>query len=243
MRPEVSRYFYRREHWVQRIFTDTELFQTMGAYTVDMIDSCVQLARTQPLRFDRDGLVVVDLAGPLSPLSAAPPEPQRRDAWIRSLAEGLGMHDAWTLTPRSNVRFEDGFNGVVFVDGAVDDPRWYELLHRSASEPQRGTAVRWVQHRAHLRVRGAGTMRLAIRGKLNIAGIATHPRLLVSLDGDEVAEVVADATGQFAIDTRVTAGDDWHDLYLSFSSVGEPERELRDLRMARVEAIEWEPVR
>ena len=67
--------------------------------------------------------------------------------------------------------------------------------------------------------------------------------MLVTLDGDELGEAVAGPDGRFAIDAKVTGDGDWHDLYLAFSSIGEPERDLRDLRMARLEAFEWEPAR
>ena len=101
VRPESSRYFYRREFWVPRMFTDTELFEIMSAYTVDAIDSCVALATTHPVRYDKDGLVVVDLAGPVSPLPAAMPEAQRRDAWMRTFSAQRGMLREWTLLTRA----------------------------------------------------------------------------------------------------------------------------------------------
>ncbi len=238
VRPESSRYFYRREFWVQRMFTDTELFQIMSAYAIDTIDSCVQLATTQPVRYAKDGLVVVDLGGPVSPVADARSEPERRDAWMRELARARGMLDIWTLTPRANVQFKDGFGAVQFVDPGAPDAHWFDAPHPSPPAT-RGTPVRWVQRRAHLRVQGHGDMRLAIRGRLNITALYTHPRLLVALDSDEIAEVVAATDGTFAIDARVTTTG-WHDIYLSFSSIGEPERDLRDLRMGRVEAVEWE---
>ena len=89
-------------------------------------------------------------------------------------------------------------------------------------------------------------MRLQIKGRLNIPALFTHPRVIISLDGEPLVSVVADADGRFAIDVPVAAtalGGHWHDLYVSFSSVGEPERDLKDLRAGRVELVEWEPVR
>ena len=74
--------------------------------------------------------------------------------------------------------------------------------------------------------------------------VNTHPRLDVSLDGELVASAVADATGHYAIAATVPrdrlAGG-WHDLYLVFSSIGDPDRDLRDVRVARLEAVEWSP--
>jgi hypothetical protein len=56
--------------------------------------------------------------------------------------------------------------------------------------------------------------------------------------------VVADAAGHYAIDATVPRGrlaGGWHDVYLVFSSIGLPDRDVRDLRVARLEAVEWEP--
>ncbi len=70
----------------------------------------------------------------------------------------------------------------------------------------------------------------------------THPRLDVSLDDSLLTSAVADATGHYAIDVTVP-GDrlagGWHDLYLVFSSIADPEKEVRELRIARLESIEW----
>ncbi|TMQ18286.1 MAG: hypothetical protein E6J90_20465 [Deltaproteobacteria bacterium] len=246
VRSERSRYFFRRAFWVERMFSDLELFEIMSAYAVDAIDGFAELATTTQVRYDADGLVVLDLGTPLRPAStraATGSEPERRGAWVRELADREHLHDVWSLSTRADLRFEDGTGGVKFVDDSVDDPKWYDVTH--PHEPaRRGTAVLWVQRRAHLRVRGASDMQLGLRARIALGMVNTHPRLDVSLDGELVASAVADATGHYAIAATVPrdrlAGG-WHDLYLVFSSIGDPDRDLRDVRVARLEAVEWSP--
>lgn len=61
VRGDQSRYFYRREYWLERIFWDTELWRIVAAYQLDMIDSLTELATRYRRGFDEDGLVVIDL--------------------------------------------------------------------------------------------------------------------------------------------------------------------------------------
>jgi hypothetical protein len=246
VRSERSRTCFRREFWIHRMFTDAELFQVMSAYSIDAIDGLAELATTTRVLYDADGLVVLDLAAPIKPASqrAAPgDEPTRRTAWARELADREHLHDAWSLTTRADLRFEDGISAVRFIDGSVDDPRWYEISH-GYTEAARGTAVRPLARRAHLRVRGATDMRLALRAAIALNAVYSRPRLELALDGDVIASAVADAGGRYAFDVTVPrdrlAGG-WHDLYLVFSSIAEPEREVRDLRIARLESVEWSP--
>lgn len=64
VRGDASRYMYRRDYWMQRLFWDTELWRIMGAYTVDCLDNFAAIARDRAIRFERDGLVMIDLAEP-----------------------------------------------------------------------------------------------------------------------------------------------------------------------------------
>lgn len=61
VRGDHSRYFYRRDYWLERIFWDVELWRIVAGYQLDMIDSFAELASRYPIRFEEDGLVVVDL--------------------------------------------------------------------------------------------------------------------------------------------------------------------------------------
>lgn len=245
VRSERSRYFFRRPFWVQRIFTDAELFQIMGAYTIDAIDSFAELATTTQVLHDDDGLVVLDLATPLREATrreASGDEPRRRGAWVRELADREGLHDAWSLTTRADLRFEDGTGALRYVDDSIDDPRWYEVTHARPEPARRGKAILPVLRRVHLRVRSASDMRLVLHAAIALNTVYTHPRLDVSLDGELLTSAVASATGQYTVDVTVPrerlAGG-WHDLYLVFSSIADPGRDVRELRIARLESVEW----
>jgi hypothetical protein len=252
VRAERSRYCFRREFWIERMFTDAEIFQVMSAYALDAIDGFAELATTTTVKYDADGLVVLDLASPLYPAkrrAATGDEPTRRAAWTREFAEREHLLDAWALTNRAEVRFEDGFGRLRFIDGSIDDPKWYEISH-SYSGAKRGTAALVLLRRAHLRVKGDGPRRLVLGAAIALNTTYTHPRLDVSLDGEPLASVVADASGKYAIDITVPGDrltgdrvdrDDWHDLYLVFSSLADPETDVRDVRVARLESLAWAP--
>lgn len=261
VRSERSRYCHRRGFWVWRLFNDSELFQIMSAYEIDLIDSLAELATTTKVLYDTDGLVVLDLSAPLRPASrrAAPgAEPVRRGAWVRELAEREGLLDAWALTSRHDLILGDGIEDLEFVDPRLEVARWYEVGPTRPAPPRadadpaaagkamRGRALRALHRRAHLRVLGDTDMRLSIRASIALGKMYNRPRLDVSLDGDLVASVVADERGSYAIDLNVPksrlAGR-WRDLYLVFNSIAEPERDNRELRVAVLEAVTWTPAR
>lgn len=245
VRSDRSRYFYRRPFWVWRIFNDAEIFQTMSAYAIDAIDALATLSTTATVLHEEDGLVVLDLGAEV-PVPPAQPDSEiaRRAAFVRDLADREELHDAWSLTTRSNVLFDDGFTGLVFLDPSTDDPTWYDAFHAPATAATRGTAARWLYRRAHLRVRGSADMHLTLRGKVNLAAAYTRPRLDVMLDGELLATVIPDAGGRFEIAAVVSLAQlagGWHDLYLVFDSIAEPQKEVREQRSARLESLEWEP--
>ncbi|HEY0985848.1 MAG TPA: hypothetical protein VGD80_02310, partial [Kofleriaceae bacterium] len=247
VRPDRSRYTYRREFWLHRTLWDSELFQVMGAYTIDMIDALTELATTTRVLYEAAGLVVLDLGAPLRAASrraATGDEPTRRTAWMRELADREGLHDAWSLATRADLRFEDGIGGLVFVDESADDPRWFEVTHTRTVPLKRGTPIRPLYRRVHLRVRGTTDMRLQARIAIGLNSVYTRPRIDVSIDGELLASVRPDDAGRYHIDAvvprdRLARG--WHDLYLVFSSISEPDKVVRDLRIARLEALEWLP--
>jgi hypothetical protein len=247
VRPDHSRYLYRREFWLQRTLWDSELFQVMGAYMIDMLDALTELATTTRVLYDSDGLVVLDLGAPLREASrrAAPgDEPTRRSAWMRELADREGVHDAWSLANRADVRFEGGIGGLVVVDEAAGDPRWFEVNRTRTVALKRGTPIRPLHRRVHLRVRGSTDMRLQARIAIGLNSVYTHPRVDVSIDGELLASLRPDERGRYQIDAivprdRLTGG--WHDLYFVFSTISEPDKVVRDLRVARLEALEWSP--
>jgi hypothetical protein len=87
-------------------------------------------------------------------------------------------------------------------------------------------------------------MRLQARIAIGLNSVYTRPRVDVSIDGELLASVRPDDAGRYHIDAvvprdRLARG--WHDLYLVFSSISEPDKVVRDLRIARLEALEWLP--
>ncbi len=246
VRSEQSRYFFRRPFWVWRLFNDGELFAEMSAYTIDMIETLAALSTTTTVLHDKSGLVVLDLGNPTTIIEpAVGTEAERRDAFVRALADREGLHDAWSLTTRNDLRFEDGIANLTMVDSGVDDPAWFEIARPRSADQQRGIATRALYRRAHLRVRGSTNMVLSIRASVALNTVYTHPRLDISLDGELLASAVADATGRYNIRVPVDAAKlagGWHDLYLVSSSVTEPETTMRDLRVARLESVEWRPL-
>jgi hypothetical protein len=62
VRADRSRYMYRRDFWLQRMLFDTELWRVQGAYMVDFLDTTAAIAAQRRVRFEQDGMVVVDLA-------------------------------------------------------------------------------------------------------------------------------------------------------------------------------------
>jgi len=243
VRGSHSEYMYRRGFWLWRIFHDVELFQVMSAYIINTLDTFDELATTAKVLYERDGIVVLDLDGAHAPVPTLDPaeESARRDAWLTQLAKREGLEREWALSSRSNLIFADGISGIMF-DDLDRDPRWYDVFWRDP-EPVRGVPVRWLHKRGHLRVAGIGDMRLVMHGRINLNSIYTRPRLDVSLDGELLASVVISEKGEFTIDLVVPHARlrGWADLYLVFNTIGTPERDVRDLRVARLDHVSWMP--
>lgn len=262
VRSERSRYFHRRNFWVWRLFNDIELFQIMSAYSIDMIESLTELATTSTLFYDEDGLVVLDLTAPLRPASRRErtgPEPARRGAFVRELAQREGLRDVWALASREDLLFEDGVGPLEFVDPRLPAARWYEVGPGVAAPPpdpsadpdgavraMRGKPIRALHRRVHLRVRasliGAGDMRFTVRAHIALGRVYTRPRMDVSLDGALLASAIADDNGAYTVDVRVPRaqlGEDWCDLYLVFNSVADVNPSVREVRTAVLESVEW----
>lgn len=262
VRSERSRYCHRRGFWLWRLFNDGEMFQIMSAYELDMIDSLAELATTTTVLHDDDGLVVLDLTAPIRPASrrdAPGAEPARRGAWIRELAEREQLLDAWSLTSRHDLIFDDGIEYLEFVDPRLEVARWFEVGPGRSAPPRagadpaaadaalramRGRAIRALHRRAHLRVTGDADMRLQIRASIALGKMYTRPRMDVALDGELLGSVIADERGGYTLDLRIPAerlAGGWHDLYLVFNSIAEPERDNREPRVAVLESVAWVP--
>jgi hypothetical protein len=243
VRSDRSRYAFRRGFWVWRLFNDTEFFQAMSAYSIDMIDSLAELTSSSTVLYDAGGLVALDLDKPHehSRGLAVAGERGRRDAFIHDIAVHEGFAREWALSTRRGLVFGDGLSGLTFAQGDAF-AHWFDFFIRDP-KPTRGVPVRWMYRRAHLRLHAATDMHLVLRGHVNLNLLYTRPRLDVSLDGRPVASVVVDEDGGFVIDAVLPAATlaDWSDLYVVFNAIGQPERDAREVRIARLEDVTWEP--
>ena len=61
VRHDKSVALYRRDGWLQRLFTDLEVSRIMGAYLVDTIDSVDELSQRCNVLYEDDGFVSLDL--------------------------------------------------------------------------------------------------------------------------------------------------------------------------------------
>jgi hypothetical protein len=172
---------------------------------------------------------------------AAEREAKARDEFIRRLAEREGIPDAWTLLSRHDVIFEDGFSYMTFEDPNAHELEWYEVC--TGCRPIRGRPVKWMNRRAHFRLRGDADMRLEIEGRVLTRTIFTRPRVEVMVEGLELGSFVVGEDGRFHVDAIVprSALDGWTDAYVTISSVSEPWREPADLRAATIERLHWNP--
>jgi hypothetical protein len=244
VRPELSRYAFRRGFWLWRVYHDIEFFQMMSAYSLDASESFTELAGTTNVLYDRDGLVVLDLDGPHGPVPSLPPagERARRDLFLSVLSEREGLSREWLLTTRKDVYFASGFSGLVYASPV--DAQWFQYNWVPYEpDPFRGIPSRWMARRSHLRLHGEQPMRLVLRGAVQMSSAYTRPRLDVSLDGELLASVVVDEGGTFTVDVTIDASrlHGWTDLYMVWNAISQPEREARDLRIARLEVVEWVP--
>jgi hypothetical protein len=259
VRSERSRSLHRRSFWLWRLFNDGPLYAIMSAYAIDIIDSLAELATTTTVRYDEGGLVVLDLAAPLrraSTRAAAGSEPVRRDAWVRELAARERLLDAWALGSRHDLVFDDGAGEIEYVDPRLEVARWFEIGPArparpapgadpaAAVEAMRGRAIRPLHRRVHLRVRGDADMRFAMRARMALGSVYTRPRLDIALDGALLASITPDERGTYELELRIARDlleDGWHDLYLVFSSVDDPDPASRAPRTTALEAVEWDP--
>jgi hypothetical protein len=169
-------------------------------------------------------------------------EMRERDEYVRDLAWREGLLDVWSLMPRSTITFEDGLSPIVMIDPQNPTVAWHQTSRATASGL--GMPIRWLGPRAHLRVRGETDMRLEMTGRADLVQLYTRPLVTASFDGVEFHSGLPDAEGYFTITATIPRGKlaDWSDIYLTFSSVHEPWRDLTTLHVIRLERVSWEPV-
>lgn len=176
-----------------------------------------------------------------NPTSDSTAEQVRRDAYALQVAQAAGLADAWSLCSRHNVHIAEGFTGVQL------SPLWHGAAAGKPSRIETEPApARLMEVRSHIRVRAmyARPYELALRGRLDLRKAVTLPRLEVVIDGLVIGSALADATGAFELSVPVAYSlvREWTDVYFVFTSVGQPERDAADARMARLERLLWRPL-
>jgi hypothetical protein len=157
-------------------------------------------------------------------------EEVRRDAFARDLMHREGMDAVYGVSSRSDVRFEQGFSGIVF-----DPPNDYH-----------GKPFRWIGQRGVVRVESHGdkAMNLGAYGWVNPRVVLTRPVVSLSIDGQFVAQAVVDEKGLFwvgsAIPAPMVAKADWLTVDINLSAVAFHWADAPDLQVANILFFRWE---
>ena len=61
MQPSFSRYYYRRDYWVEQLNNEQELWRSHAPYVVDFIDNLADIDRRHKRVFEERGMIVTDL--------------------------------------------------------------------------------------------------------------------------------------------------------------------------------------
>ncbi len=67
VRSDQSRYQYRREYWVTLLADEMEIWRTYAPYVIDFTDNLLDIATRHRHLYEKDGMVLLDLAEPISP--------------------------------------------------------------------------------------------------------------------------------------------------------------------------------
>jgi hypothetical protein len=61
VKPEYSRYHYRRDYWVELVGNEMEIWRAFAPYLLSFIDSMVEISTRHKALFDESGMIVLDL--------------------------------------------------------------------------------------------------------------------------------------------------------------------------------------
>lgn len=196
----------------------------------------------------REAFVALALAACASPRDTSD-EVKRRDEFARAVARDAGARGV-ELANAPDIRFEAGFSDIVF-DEDLEQRCWPSLPELQCARRwqfmgYRKNPFRWLGPHALLRLRshGARPMRFSAHGWVDQQAIYTTPYVAVYVDGRPMAtaDVIA-ADGSFSVSAEVDAAalakHDWVVLTLDLSSVGWHWLDVRDLRIAVVDRVEW----
>jgi hypothetical protein len=157
-------------------------------------------------------------------------EELRRDAFARDLLVREGMKDAYGVSSRFDVRFEQGFSPIEY-----DPPAQF-----------RAKAFRWIGQRGVVRVRSHGDrpMNLGAYGWIDPTVVRSRPVASLSIDGQFVASTVVDERGLFWVGSGIPAQmvrrADWLTVDINLSSVGFHWDDPPKLQVANLLLFRWE---
>lgn len=241
---DYSSYLYRRQSWLPRIFTDSELFRFMGTHMIDTLDSLRELARTSRVVFHRAGITAIDLgeATPAAGPTHDEPELVRQDAFVRHLAQAELHDEAWQLASRRDVVFvRDGSGPSVVQVGLPEmtSPFTLSLITQLTGKPlPPSPPCRWLSERTHVRVLGSGRHRLRVQLRVDVARLSSIPSASLSIDGAPVGRARPDAQGYLGFDAPVSCTG-WCDVYLVFSTVSEYWAPAEAVRGIQLLGFDW----
>lgn len=176
-------------------------------------------------------------------------EVRRRDEFAKAIALDAGARGV-ELANAADVRYESGFSEVLY-DEELQEKCWpsvpeLECARRWRFATYRKTPFRWLGQHALLRMRphGATPMKLVVHGWVDQQALHTTPYLSAYVDGRVLSIVdVTPADGSFSIEAIVPsdllANREWVGVTLDLSTVGWHWLDVRDLRIAVVDRVEW----
>lgn len=175
-------------------------------------------------------------------------ESRKRFAYVEELSRRENRFAEWLLSDRLGLRFEDGMSGITFIDASSIEGPWDSVRRESVittgeALPKKAIPVRWMHRRSHFRIKAKEPMVFSAVGAINFAVINTRPRVELIVQGALASSALVGDDGNFcATAYYVPADEEWSDVYLTLSTVGSPERAPRDLRVARLLQVKWEPL-
>jgi hypothetical protein len=176
-------------------------------------------------------------------------ELRRRDEFARAVAEDAGARGV-ALANAPDLRYESGFSDVLYDEDATERC-WparsdMQCARRWMFQGYRKAPFRWLGAHAFLRLRTHGTrpMRFSVHGYVDQTALHTTPYLSAYVDGTTLATVdIAPEDGSFSlqavVDPSQLAGHEWIGVTIDLSTVAWHWLDVRDLRVAIVDHVEW----
>jgi hypothetical protein len=176
-------------------------------------------------------------------------EVRRRDEFAQAIARDAGARGV-ELANAPDVRYESGFSDILY-DEELKEKCWpslpeLECARRWQFAGYRKTPFRWLGQHALLRLRSHGDkpMHFVVHGWVDQEALHTTPYISGYVDGRVLTTSdIVPKDGSFTIDAMVPAdqlaGREWVGVTLDLSSIGWHWVDVRDLRIAVVDKVEW----